>query len=129
MRAAPSRPRLESRSTRTRSTASGTPSLAQNRSQNFTHVSALGESPWRTCSAVTLRRDFSASTARRCSSTVESRPPEKPTQTAASFGMVARRSAKSSRDALPLFRELLELSVIDPALLAALEQLLRREVL
>src|SRR5258706_2952050 len=130
MRAAASMPWDESGSMRTRSIASGTPWLAQKRSKNLAHVSALGESPWCTCSAVSLRPDLSASSASRCSRTLESSPPENPTQTGASAGISARRSGKSSmRCRAPLFRQLLELAIVDPALLAALEQLLGREVL
>src|SRR6185369_8949172 len=116
-------PSEESTSTRTRSTESGTPWLAQKRSQNLTQVSALGERPWCTCSALTLRPVASPSAAMRCSRTVESRPPEKPTHTGASAGMRQSRWAKSSKRAL-LLRQLLELAVVDPAFLAPLEKLL-----
>jgi len=54
VRAAASTPSGEAAFTRTDCTVSGTPWLAQKRSQNRTHCSALGDSPWFTCSAPTL---------------------------------------------------------------------------
>src|ERR1700682_2618538 len=55
----------------------------------------------------------------RSTSTVESRPPENPTQTATRGGRLAK----------PLFGEFLELPIVYPAFLAALEERVGRQVL
>ena len=115
-------------STRTYSTLNGTPWLAQKRSQNFTHWSALGLRPWCTCSAVT-RFASARCRARTSSSTVESRPPDNPTQIFAFGGKACAMRAPTSLameiDSMRpfLFGDFFEFPVVHPALLSPLEQL------
>src|SRR5258706_2369788 len=89
---------------------------AQNLRQNASHASAFGLNPWCTWSAASGRPP---SWARRSSSATESTPPENPTQIAAPGGRSAAR----------LLGQFLELAIVHPAFLAALEERVRGEVL
>src|SRR3954463_12501939 len=104
--------------TRTRRTASGTPRRLQSRRQKRAHWSALGLSPWCTCTA----RKAMPSAASACSSTTESTPPESPTRKRLLRSpSIARRTAAGTL-ALPGF---LELAIAHEPFQPGLHQLFR----